>query len=249
MAKYPHLVLFFFCIAMGCVTASNEKKEDMTKTADYSYKLGVGHFEAHQIPLAIRQLTVALERDPKHARAHYLMGYIYMGRRGYTKAIKHFKSSIAAKENFHDAKNALGATYLAMERWRDAEKIFAALLEEPLYGSPELAHNNLGWVHYNLRRYPRAIEHFKMAIYLQPQMCLGHNNLGLVYDKVKKYGMALRQYRKAIELCPHNYAEPHFNLGKLLQQNGDPQAHLHFKRCVDIKPDSNLGERCRQYLN
>lgn len=234
---------------LGCVTAQQKKAEEDIKTADYHFEAANGYFHNHQVTLAIRELTFALEKNPDHVRAHYLLGYIYMGRRDYPKAITHFKRAIELKPDFHDARNSLGATYLAMERWEDATVLFEELLAEPLYTSPELAHNNLGWAYYNMRRYPEAIEHFRMATFLKPQFCLGYNNLGMALEATGDRSGAVKQYNRAIELCPTNYAEPHFNLGKLYQASGDMrQARSHFQRCSELSPHNKLGERCREYL-
>ena len=233
----------------GCATLGQDKEKiAREKKAEWHYKMGAGYFQEHQVPLAIRELTLALEKNPKHLHAHYLMGFIYMGRRDYTKAIHHFKTILALEPKFFDARNSLGATYLAAERWQDAVEAIEPLLEEPLYTSQELAHNNLGWAYYNMRKYAKATHHFKMAVFLRPQFCLGYNNLGLAYRAQKRNAEAQTQFQKAIRLCPTNYADPHFELGKLLQESGDPAARKHFQRCADLQPYSKLGDRCRQYL-
>jgi Tfp pilus assembly protein PilF len=235
-------------IALVACTGPDKKEEQRLKDADMHYKLGAGYFESKQVTLAIRELTIALEGDPKHLRAHYLMGYIYMGRRDYMKAIRHFKAALTIDPKFFDAKNSLGAVYLVTEQWAEAERLFNELLEEPLYTSPELAHNNLGWLYYSTRRHHRALEHFKMATFLKPEFCLGYNNAGLAHEGLGNWAEAKQAYRRAIDLCPTNYAEPHFNLGKILQEEGDPMAVDHFRRCVQLAGDSQLGTRCRQYL-
>jgi type IV pilus assembly protein PilF len=186
--------------------------------------------------------------NPDHRDAHYLMGFIYMGRRKYTTSIRHFREVLRIDPDYHPARNNLGAVYLSMERWRDAVEQFEVLLEQPLYTTPELAHNNVGWAYYQLRRYEKAVHHLKMAIFLKPKFCLGYNNLGLVRRAMGQRSSASKNFRKALEYCPNNYAEPHFNLGKLLQEQGERSARLHFRRCVELQPHSNLGERCRQYI-
>ena len=233
--------------APGC-TGPEKKEEDPTKTAEFHYKLAAGHFEEHQVPMAIRELTIALEIDNDHGHAHYLMGYIYMGRRDYPKAVRHFKEALRVEDDFFDARNALGATYLAMERWDDAAEQFERLIEEPMYTTPELAHNNLGWALYNERKYARALEHFKMSTFLKPTFCLGFNNSGLAMYGLNNVEGARRSWAKAIELCPANYAEPHFHLGRVMQEQNDPQAYNHFQRCTQIQPNSTLGERCRRHM-
>ena len=248
------LVLFSFvataavAASTGCAGTQEKDEKKKVKDANWHYQMGAGYFEASEIPLAIRELHTALKMDPNHSEAHHLLGFIYMGRREYPRAIQHFKETVRLKPEHHFAKNNLGTVYLSMERWKEAAKIFQELLEEPLYTTPELAHNNLGWAYFNRRRYQEAIEHFKMAVFLKSQMCLAYNNMGRTYEAMHQTERAARNYRKAIEKCPNNYAEPHFYLAKLLQSMGDPSARAHFEKCLEIQPDSNLADRCRQYL-
>jgi type IV pilus assembly protein PilF len=234
--------------ATGCAGTNEKEEQDNVKDADWHYKMGAGYFESKEIQLAIRELRTAVEMDAEHHEAHYLLGFIYMGRRDYSRAIQHFKETLRLKPDYHFARNNLGTVYLSMERWREAADIYEALLEEPLYTTPELAHNNLGWAYFKMRRHSKAIEHFNMALFLKPQMCLAHNNLGRTHESRSRYSQAEQEYRKAIRKCPGNYAEPHFNLAKLLQDQGDPSARDHFEKCLEIEPESNLGDRCRQYL-
>ena len=232
----------------GCATSGSEKG-DSVRDAEWHYKMASGYFENHQIYPAIRSLNKALELDPDKAKAHFLLGFIYSGRREYSKAIQHYKDALEIKPNYFTAKNNLGSVYLSMERWEDAQKIFTSLVEEPMYPTPEMAHNNVGWALYNQRKYEEALEHFKMAVFLKPQMCLAYNNIGMTHREMGNTSKAIDQFEKALEKCPNNYAEPHFRLGKIMQARGNyGQAQQHFQRCSKMLPDANLGERCRQYL-
>lgn len=236
-------------IAAGCATGS--EKDDKAKQfqdADWHYQMGAGYFESREIALAIRELHTALQMNPDEYRAHYLLGFIAMGRRKYPDALRHFKEVLRIKPDYSFARNNLGAVYLAQERWAEAGEVFSELLDDALYTTPELAHNNLGWAYFNQRRYPEAIEHFKMAVFLKPDMCLAYNNLGRTYEELNQSSKAMSEYQAALRKCPNNYAEPHFRLAKLLQEREMAGAREHFQKCVEIQPDSNLADRCRQYL-
>lgn len=233
---------------IGCGTDESAKNKDI-KDSGWHYQMGHGYFESKEISLALRELTTSLDMDPDNYKAHFLLGIIYQGRRDYSKALRHYNEVLRIKPDYDIALNNRGSVYLATERWRDAEEDFKELLERPLYPTPELAHNNLGWAYFNLRQYPKSIEHYKMAIFLKPQLCLAYNNLGLAHQKVGARTEAAQNFQSAISKCPNNYAEPHFNLGKMMQEEGHPKASLHFRRCVEIEPQSNLGARCRQYLS
>jgi len=242
---------------------ANAKKDDPTANADYHYKLASGYFhadtseqKARQVHLARMELQQALTYDPEHVPSHYLMGFILMGRRQYSEAIVHFKEVRRLEPTYHEATNNLGVIYLAQERWEDAIELYRGLLDEPMYTSPELAHNNIGWAHYNMRSHRDAIEHFRMAIFLKPDFCLGYNNLGLAQAGMGDLQNAAKSFSFAIERCPSvAYAEPHFHLGQLMKQGGDHErARYHFDQCSQIEPGRSLGEatygeRCREYLS
>lgn len=242
------LVIIVMSLSVGCAAAQKQKEEKLTEDAEYHYKMASAYFDSHEVPLAIKELTEALELDPNHKEAHYLMGFIYHGRRDYPKAIRHYRAALKTDPQYHFARNNLGTVYLATERWPEAAEQFEKLLEEPLYPTPELAHNNLGWALYQRGKHKRALEHFKMAVFLKPQMCLAHNNLGLTHQEMGNGNRAMDAFMEAVRLCPKRYAEPHFHIGKIMAESGNPDARSHFEACARIEPGSNLGRRCREYL-
>lgn len=243
------LILFMILLLLTTSScAGAQKTEKVEEKADFHYKMAAGYFESREIALAIKESHTALEIDPNHREAHYLMAFIYHGRRDYPKAIKHYQRVLEIDPKYHFARNNLGTVYLQTERWEDARGQFELLLEEPLYPTPELAHNNLGWALFQGRDYGRALEHFKMATFLKPQLCLAHNNSGLALQQLGNASEAMYSFREAVRLCPQEYAEPHFHIGKILAETGNPDARQHFEACVRIEPSSTLGRRCREYL-
>jgi Tfp pilus assembly protein PilF len=235
-------------VSVGCAGASGQGESDEIRDAEWHYNMGAGYFENQKIYPAIRRLNKALEKEPKMAKAHFLLGFIYSGRKKYYKATRHYKTALEQEPNFYKAKNNLGSIYLEMGRWREAAKIFQELLDESMYPTPQLAHNNLGWAQYNLGRYSKAKEHLEMAIFLKPKMCLAYNNLGLTHKAQGNMANAVDNFEKAIRKCPNSYAEAHFNLAKIMAERGNSKARYYFEKCVEIEPDTNLGERCRSYL-
>jgi type IV pilus assembly protein PilF len=243
------LLLLSFMAFLSCVAcAATEKKNNLLQDADWHFQMAAGYFDSHEIPLAIKELNTALTIEPNHENAHHLLGFIYFGRRNYGKALVHLKQAVAIKPTFHSARNNLGTLYLATERWEEAIGEFSQLVDEPLYPTPELAHNNIGWAQYNQNQLARALESFRMAVFLKPAFCLAHNNSGLAYLRLRNELQARKSFERAIKKCPTNYAEPHFHFGKLLEQEGDSTSQQHFQRCIEISPESNWALRCQQYL-
>jgi len=66
----------------------------------------------------------------------------------HSKAITHFKKAIELKQNFSEAYNDLGNTYLILSKWDLAIIYFEKALENTLYATPHFAQNNLGQAYY-----------------------------------------------------------------------------------------------------
>ena len=250
MHRYVTTTLLLAVLTCGaCLTPQKTERLELKaeKNADYHYQLAANFFAEKMIPQALRELLLTIEIDENHAYALHLLGFIYQGRRNYTQAITYYKRATAARENFYIAQNNLGTAMLAAGRYDEAAELYEGLTTKPMYNTPELAYNNLGWAYYKQGDHLRAEESIRMAIFLKPSLCLAQNNLGVVLlDRGDKTG-ARRAWTKAVNECP-KYPEPHFHMGMLLHARRDPKASEWFRRCYDLAPDSTWGDRCRSYL-
>jgi len=77
----------------------------------------------------------------------------------------------------------------------------------------------MGNAYADLRQYPEAIESYKAAIKIDPELSKPHNNLGLAYAALKQLEPAVAEFSEAVRLKP-SYAEAHFNLGVAYLQLG-----------------------------
>ena len=239
------VIAALFALSLSGCGASN-KEIEAEKEADYHYQLAVSYFGESQAPQAIRELLASLEKNPQHAEALHLLGFIYMGRKQYPEAIRYFRQALEARPDYYICKNNLGVAYLFMERWDEAALVYEELRSTTLYTSPWLAYANLGWAYYQMGRVDEAIEQTKMALFLNPEMCLASNNLGVMLSDTMDYEGAQSYFEEAIEACP-TYSEPHLHLGQLYAEAGDiNQAQRHFRECVKLSPKSELGQRCKR---
>jgi len=77
---------------------------------------------------------------------------------------------------------------------------------------PVAAYFAIGNYYAKLGIYTKAVEAYKQAISLNPDMASGHYNLGFAYDNLGFYEDARESYIKAIRIDP-DYAEAHYSLG------------------------------------
>ena len=99
----------------------------------------------------------------------------------------------------------------------EAEKEFKTALAADLFNGQ--AHNNLGVIYYQEKRYYQAAWEFQYATKLMPNKAEPLNNLGMVFEAVGKLDDAAEWYEKAISLEPNN-AQVTGNLARAYVRTG-----------------------------
>ena len=242
------LICALALVASGCSSAEVDRKKKSDK-ADFHHKLAAGYFHARNIDLAIRELIKAFEFEQDHPDSRYLYGFILFGRKQFEEAAENMRAALRVKPRFFAARNHLGVTYLALERWQEAIEILKPLLKEPTYTTPYLVHNNIGWAHLKHGDLRRAERHLRMSVFVNPKFCQGHRNLGLLAVEQRDLSAAVTHMEEAIRRCP-KVAEFNFQLGEVLAASGfTDRAHAAFARCARLAGETVLGRRCAARLD
>ena len=222
----------------------------MLKQAKYHYQLANGYFTDGNSPASMRELLKTLRLQPDHSRAHHLLGLIHMARREMFDAVDHLERAVELDNEFYVAQNNLAAAYLGLCRWDQALTVLGSLVRQPLYGTPWLAHSNLGWALLKQGRRVDAIRHFKKAVFFSPRFCVGFNNLGIAYLEEGRHEDAERALKKALSVdatCNEGYAEPHLHLARLNERMARPGAACdELQDCMDKAPrgEDEIGAGC-----
>jgi Tfp pilus assembly protein PilF len=115
----------------------------------------------------------------------------------------------AARE-LQEAMEAIGE-----ERWSDAVRILQALRQtEP--SNPQVW-CVLGLLHMQLANYDLALEAFREAVRLSPDLAVGHCGIGFVYQSQKRYAESVAAFQTAIRLAP-DFWPAHTGLGTSLYE-------------------------------
>jgi len=243
--KLAWLITLF--LAASCSSGKGETSAQ--KKSDYHLKLGTNCYLDQDIPCALAEFYKSIDLNPGNAKAHHMLGFVYMGRRQHSEALKHMIMAVELEPKFHEARANLGALMLAMEDWQGAIDYLLPLTREPLYPTPYLVNNNIGWAYLNLKKHALAEKYLKMALLLNPKMCLAYNNIAMVHEARRRTEDAIEAYNEAVKLCPE-YQEPLFHLGVLYQRmslHADAQRTL--QKCVKLDPDARYGRRCKRRLH
>jgi tetratricopeptide (TPR) repeat protein len=128
--------------------------------------------------------------------------------------------------------------------WRDDETVWNRALA--CTSANALAHNNLATFRAHQGRMDEAIDHYRRALEIRPDLAEAHNNLGALLLMRGQVDQSIAECRRALEIRPQ-YPSAHLNLGKALDARGFPNdAISHYRKALEIQPNfaaahNNLG--------
>jgi Flp pilus assembly protein TadD len=240
----PLLLAATLAAAVAACSGASVKEGDAGK-AEFHFKLARNLYGERNLPMAQRELHMALKLNPGHAEAWHLKGFILMGLDDLPGSAAAFQEALRLNPELQESRNNLGTVYIAQGLYEDAVRTLKPLTEDPLYSTPAFAHGNLGWAYYQLGDTSSARRHLEMSVFLNPKFCLGHNNLGMLHRDLGNLRVARESFEKAVQWCP-KYDEPYYHLGVLLQQQGDAEgARAMFAKCAEVGGESPMGKRCK----
>jgi tetratricopeptide (TPR) repeat protein len=196
------------------------------------FNLGQAYQEAQHLPDAMREYERSLELKPDIYAAYSNLAAIYLDqgqlRKGEEMLLKVTSLSPAFTEGFIN----LAVFYI---RTRDADKAYAAI-EKALETNPSsfAAHYNKGEILTMKGQYKDAVESYKMAIHLRPDMDAFKLTLGTAHIRAGDLPAAEKQFNELTNTVVA--AEAYRNLGLLYQNAGKPdQAMQYFNQAARVK--------------
>jgi len=211
------------------------------------YDMGLEASKSGNTPQAIEQLQQAIKRDPNLAEAHNALGLLYHISLGRPElAEPEYLMALDLKPEFSEASNNLGALYLSLNRWSEAEQRFRKALSNVLYATPHLARGNLGWALFKQGKTKEAIAEIKSAVLTQPKFCQGYRSLGLIHLEIHDSAAAVEDFSRFATACPEE-PEAFWKLGDAKLRAGDVDgAKLAWDRCSALADQKEVGEQCRR---
>jgi Flp pilus assembly protein TadD len=128
------------------------------------------------------------------------LGDAYVGQGNSALALVQYGKALEGDPTRTSVLYKRGVVLLKERRWSDAAGQFQEVLNSDANSS--LAHEGLGYAHFQLGREDKAEESLEHAISLDPKRWQTHNYLGLVYERQKRYAEAIASYQTALALQP-----------------------------------------------
>jgi type IV pilus assembly protein PilF len=133
-------VLMIACLLIAVAGCASEEK--LQKSKGY-YQEGLANMQGDR-QQAFVSLQKAIQLNPNHKEAHYLLGHLYALQVKYPEAEHELRDALRIDSEYSDAYNHLGQVLERQNRWPEAIQAYRQALHSPLYATPDLARFNLG---------------------------------------------------------------------------------------------------------
>ena len=155
------LALTLLGVWSGCAS------KDSAKMADGYYLEGIAFLQTDQ-QRAFVSFQRAIQENPNHRDAHYMLGHLYAKQGKYTEAEKEFRIVISIDPDYSEAYTYLGQLLAQRGHYTEAIAAYRKALTNPLYVTPDLARFHLGRALAHEGDMEGAIQAFEDALLVTP---------------------------------------------------------------------------------
>lgn len=169
------------------------------------------------------------------------------------KGIQFLQKALALIDTDADAWIQLGRAYAAKGELQKALEYYEKALS--LDSTNALIHDNMGFLHFSLylktgkiEDNTEALENFRKAIQLDPELASAYNGLGGTYKASGQIEKAIKAWEKSLELNP-DFGFPLYNLGVAYLEKGNKARAL---KCLErylFLNQNNLSSEERRKLD
>jgi Tfp pilus assembly protein PilF len=169
------------------------------------YYMGMCYHMKDMREKAKEELQKAISLKEDYSEAHNYLGTLYSDEGLWDKAIEEFDKALA--NHLYDTPavplyNAGWAYYSKKDYSKALAYYRRALQREPVTMLRPQIEKNIGLVYFDQSNIPDAIEHFKKAIELNPNLYDAHFLLGECYLKIKDKANAKKAFEATVKLAP-----------------------------------------------
>jgi len=195
----------------GCAKPSSSKVEDTlqmrTLQARAAYERGTTALDNQQVGIAVTAFQEAAHLDPTVALYADSLGAVLLQMRQVDGALAWLDRAVKIDPTYGDAHLHRATALFMAGRLEEAVAGYRRALSLPSLTVPHVAHQNLGYALYALKRYREAEQSLRFALSLEaqePTMAATYVNLGLVLIADGRREEAKAMFRRARELAPNS---------------------------------------------
>jgi tetratricopeptide (TPR) repeat protein/TolB-like protein len=227
-------------VARQKIEASQRPTTDLTTSSMEAYRnflQGKEEIDNLYAMGAQQSLEKAVELDPQFALAHLYLSETYYELGNRAAAIESLKNAMTHAEKATEKERFYIEAQFASRIERDSKKrvrILEELIEK--YPKEKDAHYELGMYYHNRGMAKEAVEEFRRALSLDPNMGAALNMLGYSYADLGEYENAIKAFERYAVVMPDD-ANPLDSMGEQYFRMGNlDKAIEKFNEALEIQP-------------
>ena len=198
------------------------------------YLLGLAYFQKDDFAKAIPHFEAVIQREKRHAKAHFNLGNCYLRTGKVAKgrhALRTFEKLTQEEEQLARLRRAIRDR---PQRWESRYRLAELLIKREEWDAAvvelkaciaiaprdENGYELLGYIYLQTEVYTAAREIYGHLVESRPESAVYRNSLGVVYMMLEKPRQAVVQFETAARLAPNN-PQVYRNLANAYRQIGE----------------------------
>lgn len=210
-------------------------------------KIGAANLAKGNYPLAMAEMSRALELDPDSPQIHNNIALVYDVRGRHKEAEEHFRKAIDLDSRYTEARVNLARLLIDQKRYKEARKQLTIANNDLTYPSPDRTLSLLGMLSFKEGDYKSASDFLKRSMMANRHSCVTANFYGRTLYQEKKYKDAAEVLDQAIEDCRSaGFEDPLFYSALAYYQTGNmDKARSRVEELIKNHPQSHLMPKAR----
>jgi type IV pilus assembly protein PilF len=168
---------------LGCVPQGFTGSEEIRKTAEAHYQIGINYLGEGKTPQALKEFLAAQALSPKNADIEHALGLAYQQKGLTDQAIQQYNMALNLDPKLTEARNNLGTALLMKGQYDEAIAQFELCLKDNLYATPDKAAYNLGLAYYKKKDLDKSVQYYQKAVQLKGDNVNAMYNLAYILEE------------------------------------------------------------------
>lgn len=219
----------------------------MASLSEEIYRKGLELFEEGKYLEAEPYLREIIRQNPNYADVQNKLGVIASMKGDLKKAVEYFETALKLNPFYTEALLNLAVTYNELGEFQKAQEAFQNARQLAISGKknidPYLAgklaneHFKLGNLYFDMDLYEDAIDEYRKALNLRPNLPDVRVKLGMALRATGKIGLAIQEFTQAKEINP-NFVQAWIQLGITYYMQGHAGLAVEeWKKALEINPE------------
>ena len=247
----------------------------MELTIDQALQKATKAHKSGKLQTADKLYTAILKLQPNHPDANHNLGIMSVDIGKLQESLPFFKKALETNPYFEQFWLSYINTLIKLEQISDAKSAFnqakKTKIKSDAFDQLEKKFNTLdkritktskiqdppqyqlqSFINlYKQQKFQQALEVVRLLLIEFPASFILYNYQGISNAELKQFDSAIKSFKQAIKIKP-DYAEAHYNAGKVLQEKGELETAIDsYTKAIKIKPKwaqalSNIGNALRE---